>query len=79
MLGKTRTAIFSKEQGWNRESTQNKETEDTPNKDTPQRGLMRTKTEAPTKRRRKKLIWDEHIMKLLHAFSTPLSIQQCPT
>ena len=79
MLGKTKTATFSKEQGWNRDSTQNKETEDTSRKDTPQRGLMRTKTETPTKRRRKKWIWDEHMMKLLHAllhaFYTPLSIQ----
>ena len=34
MLRKERTVIFSKEQGWNRDSTENKETEDTSSKDT---------------------------------------------
>ena len=34
MLRKARTVIFSKEQGWNRDSTENKETEDTSSKDT---------------------------------------------
>ena len=34
MLGKARTVIFSKEQGWNRDSTENKVTEDTCSKDT---------------------------------------------
>ena len=34
MLGKARTVIFSKEQGWNRDSTENKVTEDTSSKDT---------------------------------------------
>lgn len=72
MLGKkTRTAIFSKEKGLNRGSTQNKETEDTSGKYTPQRSLIRTKTETRTKRRPKNWIWDEDIMKLLHAFYTP--------
>ena len=44
MLGKTRTATgFSKEQGWNRELTQKKGTEDTSGKDTSQGGLLRKK------------------------------------
>ena len=34
VLRKARTVIFSKEQGWNRDSTENKETEDTSSKDT---------------------------------------------
>lgn len=47
MLGKTRTATgFSKEQDWNRESTQNQGTEDTSGKDTPQRGILRNKTKT---------------------------------
>ena len=80
MRGKTRTATrFSKEQVWNRESTQNKGTEDTSGKDTPQRGLLRNKTKTPTKGRQKRWIEDEHIIKLLHAFYTPLGIQKCPT
>ena len=56
------------EEDWNRGSTQNKETVDTSGNDTPQRSLLRAKTETPPKQRRKKWIWDEHIMNLLHAF-----------
>ena len=57
ILGKRMTATrFSKEQGWNGESTQNKGTEDTPGKDTPQRGLLRNKTKTPTKGRQKRWI-----------------------
>ena len=47
-------------------------------KETPRRSLLRTRTETPTKRRRKKQIWDEHIMKLLLGFYTPSSIHKCP-
>ena len=32
MLRKARTVIFSNEKGWNRDSTENKETEDTSSK-----------------------------------------------
>ena len=34
MLRKARTVLFSEDQGWNRDSTENKEAEDTSSKDT---------------------------------------------
>ena len=39
MLGKASTVIFSKEQGWNRDSTDNKVTEDTSSKDTTEKNV----------------------------------------
>ena len=70
MLGKNKDRVpqVCKEEGWNRGSTQNKETADTSGNHTPQRSLIRTKTKTSHKQRRKKWIWDEHIMNLLHAF-----------